>query len=265
MSLDDGFLDALPFLLLFVAIAFLIVDRQLRAYPGTRLRDRHRRAFTRVVRRNSAPALAVDWMWYSHLELAELIRIAEDHGLYFVREEIEGARWLLLLSSDRSRANPVLDTAEELAFAEAGGVTQIQVIGASLAELREQPELVRRAREIQRESGFDPLSARLISLVGYRQAEWRGRLGNESVLAVWSGLLALGLLTLALLIPDPAVLWVAVPVGPVCLLFTGWILARYVRYLRVRRRELGRYLDALRELNRMVTRRRWTASRTPSR
>lgn len=129
--------------------------------------------------------------------------------------------------------------------------------GASPAELREDPQVAARAKEIQREQGFDPLSGRELNNARERHRYWQKRFNRQVALASLYTIVG-GLLLGAFFGSDQlgwdsdAAYLVAIPL--ILLLLAGVSTYKAIYLRRARRAEIGRILDAYAELNRLARR-----------
>lgn len=123
-------------------------------------------------------------------------------------------------------------------------------------QLRADPQVAARAMEIQHERGFDPLSERELDRVRERHRYWQKKFNRQVALASLYTIVG-GILLGAFLTSDEpdwesgsAYVLLAIPV--ILLLLAGVSIYKSVRIRHARRTEIGSFLDAYEELNRLA-------------
>lgn len=123
--------------------------------------------------------------------------------------------------------------------------------GEAPSTLRQSPQVLERAREIERTKGFDPLSEHNLNHARERNKAWGKQFGRQALLAFFYGFVALIMLAITFggSIPDGTGHWISLAVtGTVIALFAvALVKARLIR--RKRRAEVGGFLSAYEELN----------------
>lgn len=171
-----------------------------------------------------------------------------------IKRSVNATGWLVA-SLDHGSARPQMRLARKGSHA-LSQPDRTFVQGSTPDRLRRDPAVATRAEEIRRTQGFDPLSDRELDHARQRHQYWQKKFNRQVALASLYTIVG-GVLLAAFFASDEpdwesgsAYVLLAIPL--ILLLLAGIAIYKAVRVRKARRVDIGAFLDAYEELNRLA-------------
>lgn len=179
----------------------------------------------------------LDSSQYADLELAEMRRAAQSAGWQVERSTMESSRRVLVLS--RPGSTPV-------------GFADGPFPGSSTpVDLRENPKVQARAREIEQEKGFDPLSNSVLDRARQRHKHWAKQFNRQVRLALLYGCIGLFMTVGTVASAGGRSFFLLLGVSLIVLALCGIAVIKATVIRKRRHREIGDILEAYEQLQRI--------------
>lgn len=179
----------------------------------------------------------LDSSQYADLELAEIHRAAQSAGWQVERLTRESSRRVLVLT--RPGSTPV-------DFADG------PFMGSSTpAELRENPAVRARAREIKQEKGFDPLADSVLDRARQRHKHWAKQFNRQVRLAFLYGFIGLFLIGGTIMSAGGGSFYLLLGISLIVLALFGITVLKATLIRKRRHGEIGDILEAYEQLQRI--------------